>query len=631
MSSQTLTFDTVCAELQARQAACDPAELQRVWAVASEAYDDRVHWTGIPLRQHVLQVMEQLAEFCPERDAMVACMLHHVLQLQEWTLPRLEKEYGKTVRSIVGGVHLLSHVTLRGRRTSIEELKMLLLSASDDLCVILISLCDCIVLLKRAKDMPVEEARSIAQDVLHLFAPVAARLGIYHLKQLLEELAFPIVYPSDAESLGEQLDRLHGEYPQVLEKMRSDVAAFLQRENLPAAVEAREKQGFSIFRKLREKGASSIHGIYDLFAVRVLVETPEDCYQVLGHLHRFARPVVNRFKDYIAFPKPNGYRSLHTTLTDLPGLPPTVFLEVQIRTHAMHQEAQYGVASHWLYKEGGAATARALQAAKILGSLALQETLEDQSSGLAQLADHIFVLTPHGDVIELPEGAVPLDFAFTVHSTLGLHFQAARVNGSIVPLDYELQNGDVVEIQKRSTPQPSPHWLQLLKMSSSRAKLKKYLLLRDRPDHVTEGRALLNEELKRHGLPQLDSDLSVLRFVEGAALNAQEREDLVAKVGLGAEKASSALNRCDVLHGKLRHTEPQRRRMVTSPLGGRTLSIEGDIPLPLQFAKCCKPEDGYTGELMGIVTRKAVVMIHRKNCRMTRQSTPSRHITVHWD
>ncbi len=555
----------------------DAGRLRAAFDVAADIYGSQMHWTGVSILEHTHGVLRTLLPFEPDEDAIIACLLHHVLQTRRCTVSDLEEQFGPSVRALVSGVHLLSHVTLRGRRMSIEDLRLMLLTVSDDVRTVLITLCDRSFLLARLDALLPEERRRICNDVLQLFAPVAARLGIYALKHHLEARAFPVVYPADAEHIEEQLQRVHAERGDFLPEAARKLEGFLREQGIAAAVEAREKEPYSIFSKMRRKSLSSIEDVNDLFALRVLVATEEECYRALGLLHRLGRPIPNRFKDYIAFPKPNGYQSLHTTIAQLPGTPPDTFVEVQVRTHAMHREAQYGVAAHWSYKEHGSA-ARAVHLMHLQSMLASQQLLEEGAGGETSLADHIFVLTPKGDVVELPEGATPLDFAFQVHTDLGLSFRAARVNGAIAPLNYRLENGDVVEILRYRTPRPSAQWMQLLSMASSRSKLKHYLHAQERPQLIARGRELPNEELHEQSAP--------------------------------LPKAPSL---------------PEH-----PPTGEPLLEFEDGLPMPARFAQCCKPQESPRGPIQGLINRTGAVMVHRRACRMLRAMNPERGVRVRW-
>lgn len=606
----------------------DSEKLRCTLERAEELYADRKHWTGVSLLEHTLGVLQALLPFQPDEETVNACLLQHALKTRRIGLPELEEEFGQNVRALVSSVHLLSHVTMRNRKSSIDDLRLMLLSVSDDVRVLLIILCDRCYVLEHLSDAPAAERRRICRDVLSLFAPVAARLGIHTLKQRLESLAFPFVYPLDARWIEEQLDAVHARYGFFLETAASSLAAALREQGIVASVQGREKLAYSIFTKMKSKTLSHVESLPDLFALRVVVDTEEDCYRVLGLLHRMGRPLANRFKDYISFPKPNGYQSLHTTVALLPGVPEGVFTEVQIRTHSMHREAEYGIAAHWSYKHGGKAQ-RSVQKVQIQQVLTGQQSVETRDAESA-LADHIFVLTPKGDIVELPEGATPLDFAFQIHTDLGLTFRAARVNGSIVSLDYELENGDVVEVLSHRVPQPSPEWLQMVKMASSRSRLKRYLHSIDRSTYVLRGKETVNEELRKRRLPPLDSDLSLLRRFEGRYLSYDEREDLLMKIGQGSDKAGSILLHLDLLRSRPPAPRNASRRAAPPSRAAVPVEVEGGLPMPVRFAKCCNAQKGDRGKIVGSITRTGEVMVHTAECRMILNANPERKIGVRW-
>ncbi len=596
----------------------------RAFLRAEKLYGDRTHWTGVPLMEHVIGVVRYLLPFGPDEDAVVSCVLHHALDVHTVTLDQLGKEFGPVVRSLVSGVHLLSHVTTRNKRMSVDNLRLMFLRVSDDIRIVLMILCDEREILDHLPDLSPENRRRACQDVLQLFSPVAARLGMYSLKQQLESFSFPVAYPTDATRISEQLGELKDRCGDFLPKAAKQLEQFLKEEGVDARIEGRQKQNYSIFRKMGEKSITHIDDLYDLFALRVIVPSDTACYQVLGLLHRIGHPVPNRFKDYIAFPKPNGYQSLHTTLAHLPGVPDGIFIEVQIRTEAMHRESEFGIAAHWSYKEGGHALLAARRA-QLQKALALQPASQSKASGPS---DHIFVLTPKGDVIELPERATPLDFAFQVHSNLGLAFKAARVNGMIVPMRYELENGDVVDILRHSDPKPSPQWLTLLRTATARTRLKRFLAERDRPRLVDLGRVALNRELKSHALPPLDPDLTVLKVFDGKKLSLTEREDILMTLGQGSMKTASILPHIDALRSALAPAQ-NKKKQVLRP-GALPIRLESDIRMPVRFAQCCKPDEGKHGPLVGVVNRGGEVRVHRSDCRMTKNVNPERRMKVRW-
>jgi GTP pyrophosphokinase len=600
------------------------SKTEKVFAMAQAAYGDRMHYSGVSYMDHAVGVLRILLPFEPDEETIAACLLQHVLRLKVMTVSTLEMDFGSAVRTLVSSLHLLSHVTTQGRRSSVDDLRLMLVSMSDDARMLPIILAERTFVLEQCPDLPLAERKRICRDVLGLFAPVAARLGIHAFKQRLEGLAFPVLYPSDALRIGEQLGALREKYGNFLPEAAAALQRTIRDQRMEARVEGRDKLSFSVFTKMKAKGVSSIEQIPDLFALRVIVPSVADCYQVLGLIHHLGRPVGNRFKDYIAFPKPNGYQSLHTTMARFPGIPEGVFVEVQIRTEQMHREAEYGIAAHWSYKEGGIAE-RAMERVKIQQALTSQELLTTDQD---ELVDHIYVLTPKGDVVELPEGATPLDFAFQVHTALGISFRAARVNGKIVSIEDPLENGDVVEILTHSRPRPSAEWLQQLKMSSSKSRLRHYLAETHRDELIARGREMINAELKGRGLPPLDPDLKLFRTFSGKQLDLEERENILAKVGQGSDRISAVLSRVNAL--------PKPKMTLVKKILPRLqrkdalLEIEGGVQMPMKFAKCCKPQEKKGDAIIGVITRSGDVMVHLQKCKQLKRGNPERRIGVKW-
>ncbi len=620
MSTVRERFDAFC---RLRKAAVPGSQFARLHAAFSQAehvYGAMPHWTGDTVLEHCMGVLEEYQRFRPDDDSVVACLLHHVLEAG-WTPEQVERASNASVRSIVSGVHLLSHVTMRNKRMSLQNLRLMFVRVSDDMRAVLLLLCDRNRLLSRLAQFPPDRRRQIARDTLQLFAPVAARLGIYSLKHEMETKAFPVAYPTDALRIAEQLQALKHRHGTFLPDAALALERALRERGVSVRVEAREKHAYSVFRKMRSKSITHAGDLYDLFALRVVVDAEPACYQVLGVLHQLGHPVANRFKDFVAFPKPNGYRSLHTTLMRLPGVPEGVFVEVQIRTEEMHREAKLGIAAHWSYKEGG-------QAEHALRRAQLQQALAEQSPE----DDHIFVLTPTGEVIELPEGATPLDFAFHVHTMLGLSFRAARVNGAIVPIATVLENGDIVEILRHSEPKPSPQWVTMLKTSSARTRLRHFLSMRDRPFVVQQGREAMNRELQRYGLQTLDPALTLLRSYDGEHLPIADREELLVKVGQGSQTAASVLRHLDAIASVFVRLK-EEKQPSTQPLQPelRQVRMEGGIPMPVRYARCCKPDEAPFTALSGVIGRDGSVRVHRHTCKMLRAVNPERRIGVEWE
>lgn len=529
---------------------------------------------GVSLLEHAVACAELLAEFCPDEDAIVACLLQHVLKIPDHAPDAITAEFGRTVRDMVSRVHLLSHLHTSDWRKSIDDMKIMLMSISDDIRILLIVLSiECYFVEHLTKVRP-EYRMRLCRQSLQLFAPVAARLGIYALKYRLETSAFAECYATDAMHIDGQLGQLHEEHGMFLDRTVDGLRRFLLAEGIAADVLGREKQPYSIFQKMRTKSVTGLEKINDLFAIRVVVPTIPDCYQVLGLLHRITTPISHRFKDYISFPKPNGYQSLHTCVIGLPDAPKNVMIEVQMRTPEMHREAEYGIAAHWLYKDKAGGLLASANQLHLSDVLLKQHSVgsgsgNDATDAGIRLVDHIYVLTPRGDILELPKGGTPLDFAFVLHTDLGLRFKSARVNGDIVPISHRLENGDVVEILTHKYPRPTLQWMEELATPSAKSKLKTYFF-------------------SHHRMP----------------------------------RASGSTAKKSVKPPVVRHKKEG------------LLMVEGiPLTLPYRFAKCCAPNDEKLRKqkLIGIITHNGNISVHRDGCHMAKAANPERRVTMKWN
>jgi len=637
MPSQTLqSGSTFIAALCEQAPSANQKKLLHALEYAERIYGDAAVelMSEVSFLAHAQETTKFLAEFCRDDEALVACILQHALKCPDVSLQDIGKEFGRDVRDMVSRIHLLSHLYTTDWRKSIEDMKIMLVSVADDVRVLLLTLSVASVYLSQLKHVHPDYRMRLCRQSLQLFAPVAARLGIYALKYRLESAAFPEAYPSDAELIAEQLKNLEAEQGAFLSKSASALRTFLREEGIAAEVMSREKQPYSIFQKMHSRSVSALEKINDLFAIRVVVQSIPDCYQALGLLHKFGTPISHRFKDYISFPKPNGYQSLHTCLLNLPHAPKNVIVEVQIRTEEMHREAEYGIAAHWFYKESGKNVLASVSQMHLADVLMKQQSVgADNFGGVdnVTLVNHIYVLTPRGDIIELPEGGTPLDFAFLLHTDLGLKFKAARVNGSIVPISYKLENGDIVEVMTHKYPQPALQWLEELATSSARSKLKAYFFSHNRTQFLSKGRDMVNAELKTRGQPKLDNEYSILAAQDGKKLSVKEREDLIVKVGMGSIRTSSIVRH--IASRPLDRRRAVATKGVVKPPKTHAICVEG-IPLtmPHRFAKCCSADTSTprAKNIVGIVTRAGVISIHKDACHMATSANPQRMLKVEW-
>ena len=559
-----------------------PSHAENVLAApahAKDLYGEKTYVTGEKLIHHVETVGRLLLPLHPDAETLAATMLQFVRDPNE--LLEIEKTYGKDVRQIIASLAILERNCCKGDRTP-ASLHRMVLVLSKDIRVLLVCLHNRKHALEAADTLEKKERTALAKEVLEVFAPLCAKLGIYSLKYSLETLAFTTLYPHEAEDIRESFLDLQKKHCKLLTNSRQLIDRLLRKEGVHASIMTREKHPFSIFSKMKRKGISSMTELYDLFGMRILVASVEDCYRVLGILHRTYRPILNRIKDYIAMPKPNGYQSLHSTMFGLSVKNPSMPVEVQIRTYEMDEEAEYGIAAHWDYKEQGGsqplmnkAWQQRMESLQIFSeNTSLNAEVQDELH--EELLDRIFVLTPQGDPIELPRGATPLDFAFRIHTSIGLRFKCGKVNHAIAPIDQLLENGDIVEIQTHAEPRPSEHWIRIVRTRDARQKLRSYLQ----------------------------------KQKQNAGTIAEPKEEVTEK--------------------------PVRRRSKGVPVIEKTPKVDvkllTDTPLPTRFAKCCKPEqqEGTLPSIVGFITRQGVVNVHKKECRMLQDANEERCIEAKW-
>ena len=609
------------ARLLAGRPAEEQALLRRAVALAREAHGDQRRASGEPYISHTVAVAEILAGLRLDAETLVAAILHDVVEDTEVPLARIEQEFGRGVARLVDGVTkmgLIDAQVPKGRgsreRLKAESLRKLLLAMAEDVRVVLIKLADRLHNMRTLKYLEPDKRRRIARETLEIYAPLANRLGIWQIKWELEDLAFRHLDPEAYKRVARELDERRVDRERYIKRVVEIIRRELAKNGIEAEVSGRPKHIYSIWRKMRRKGVG-YHDLYDVRAVRILVDDVVQCYAALGVVHTLWRHIPREFDDYIATPKENMYQSIHTAVIG----PEGKTLEVQIRTHAMHEHAELGVAAHWQYKEGGRSDDHYQQKIAWLRQLLdWKEESADAGDFIDRFKsevfqDRVYVLTPGGDVLDLPQGATPLDFAYYIHTEVGHRCRGARVNGRMVPLTYELKSGDQVEILTAKSGHPSRDWLNphlgYLRTSRARAKARQWFKQQDQEKNAAEGRILLERELHRLGI-------TGLAYGELArALGYDTVEDLYV-----------ALGRSDVTPGQLGKAaaelvqpaaeadvpvQPVRRR----PRGeaGSEVTIHGVGNLLTRLAQCCKPAQG--DPIVGYITRGHGVTIHRRDCR----------------
>ena len=600
---------------------------------ASRAHQGQVRKTGEPYLEHPLNTAMILAEFHLDSETLAAALLHDVPEDCGVSLDEIEANFGLQVVKLVDGVTKLNRLTSRARtgetksKVQAENLRKMLLATAEDLRVVLIKLADRLHNMRTLGALPAEKRRAIAQETMEIYAPLAHRLGMRDAKWQLEDLAFRYLKPRLYHRIARLVAGKRAEREGFIAEVSQILCQELDKVDIKAKVYGRPKHIYSIYQKMGkyDEQGKNFGDIHDLFALRVLVDSVSDSYKALGVIHNFWRPIPEEFDDFIANPKDNGYQALHTTVMCQDTRP----LEIQIRTHDMHRVNEYGVAAHWLYKEGklGEQLHDEIAWLRQLGDwreeLDSEEFLESVKTDV--LVDRVFVYTPKGEIKELPRGATPLDFAFRIHTDLGYKCIGAKVNGKLGPLHYTLKNGDVVEIMaSKADKGPSLDWLNpelgYIKTSHARSKVRQWFNKQERSQCVEAGRQIWDRELKRLGigLPSVDKVARLLDY--------DDADDLFAALGSGSINSSQIMLR---FSGEL---EPTREGVEVLPprkVSPVSINVLGVGDLLTRLANCCHPLPG--DKIIGYITQGRGITVHRKDCpNIIHEEEKERLIKVEW-
>jgi len=632
----------------------DVEMVERAYRFAERAHEGQTRLSGVSYITHPIETARILADLEMDAMSITAGLLHDVVEDQDVTLEQLEQEFGAEIAKLVDGVTKLKLADFEVQmgeaekaeaskaeapkkrhaefHRSAENLRKIFLAMARDLRVMVIKLADRLHNMMTLDALPPERQQKVAMETLQIFAPLAHRLGIWKIKWELEDLAFKYLHPEDYNSIAEKVARTRKEREADLNEAVETIKVRLAEEKIEAAIQARPKHLYSIYGKMHREGVD-FSEIYDLSALRIIVNTVSDCYHALGVVHDQWMPIPDRFDDYIAKPKSNMYQSLHTKVIGPRGEP----LEIQIRTWDMHRTAEFGIAAHWRYKEQAKPVDEFERKMTWLRQQIFdwQADMKDAGEFLHSVVedlftDQVFVFTPRGDVIDLPAGSTPVDFAYRIHSDVGNHCVGAKVNGRIVPLSYKFSNGDIVEIISRSNSQPSLDWLSFVKTSQARNRIKRFFRNINFVDSVARGKERLENELDRLG-PEARNMLKPERLLKVAqSLNLQSEEDLMAAIGYGHVAAGTVVNR-------LKAEEPPADMLAitgkTQAEDGPAVILDGGIDsVAIKRARCCAPVPG--DEVVGYVTRGKGMALHRADCPNViayRQTEPDRLVNVKWD
>lgn len=624
----------------------------KAYDVANEMHAGQIRKSGEPYLVHPVCVAEILAELGMDEETIAAGLLHDVIEDTSYSKEDMIREFGEEVAALVDGVTKLGALKFESKEErQAENLRKMFLAMSKDIRVLIIKLSDRLHNLRTINYMTHEKIVEKCQETLDIYAPLAARLGIYTMKMELEDIALKFLEPEAYYDLAEQVSERKGEREDAINSVVEEIRGALNEIGIKHEIYGRSKHFYSIFKKMKYQH-KNLDEIFDLMAVRIIVETVRDCYAVLGMVHTMWKPIPGRFKDYIAMPKPNMYQSLHTTVIGNYGKP----FEIQIRTYEMHRIAEYGIAAHWKYKEGIDSDKEEVKLSWLRQALEWQKDVKDPKEFMESLkmdlfSNQVFVFTPNGDVIELPAGATPLDFAFKIHTDVGCKCVGAKVNGKMVTIDHELENGNIIEIvTSANAAGPSIDWLKIARSSSARNKIRQWLKKENRNDAVDKGKDLFTQYLRKKGF---DPKVLLTNSYIGRAvkeLHFKDAEDMYTQLSYGGniqtkvahllqsfedekqhlaseEKNKSLLDDLNVISEKTsRRLEKKRAYSETGVV------VEGVDNLMIRLAKCCTPVPG--DEITGYITKGRGITVHRKDCdniKTLPKEERNRCIDVSWD
>lgn len=617
--------------------------IQRAYQKAESYHEGQLRKSGEPYLVHPVEVAKILAELGMDENTIVAGLLHDTVEDTPYSEEELKADFGEEVALLVDGVTKLGTLVYESKEErQAENLRKMFLAMSKDIRVLIIKLADRLHNLRTINYMNNDQIREKCMETLEIYAPLASRLGIYTMKFELEDIALKQLDPEAYYDLVSQVKIKKQQREENINKVISEIKESLNELSIKYDITGRSKHFYSIYRKMKYQ-SKQLEEIFDLTAIRIIVESVKDCYAVLGIVHTMWKPIPGRFKDYIAMPKPNRYQSLHTTVIGDNGEP----FEIQIRTYEMHRIAEYGIAAHWKYKEGVSEDKEEGKLAWLRQTLEWQKDLNDPKEFMETLkvdlfSNQVFVFTPKGDVIELPAGSTPLDFAFKIHSAIGVKCIGAKVNGKMVPIDHTLKNGNIVEIVTSSNSKgPSIDWLKIAQSSNARNKIRQWLKKESKSDNTDKGKEMLEKYTKRKGYD--NQQLLKGQYINKAAkaFNLASADDLYTAIGAGGVLLSKVVTALlsyyhDDKQSELRRKEKSEQAEETKKKVKRKeqtgVTVKGVDNLLIRFSKCCNPVPG--DEIIGFITKGRGISVHRKDCINVitlPEDEKQRFIDVEWD
>ena len=646
MENKEITIQDVISKRKQHSRRVDTKLIMKAYNLANEKHKDQKRSSGEPYIIHPLNVAYILADIGLDESTISAALLHDVVEDTDVTDEQLRKEFGNEIADMVAGVTKLSNIQFASvEEQQAEDYRKMFLAMGKDIRVILIKLADRLHNMRTLKFLRRDRQIANAKETMELYAPLANRLGLYSLKWELEDLSFKYLEPEEYHELVEGINKKREERLKFIEKIMDDIRAELKKQKIDAEVTGRAKHLYSIYRKMKRDN-KTLDQIYDLFALRILVNSIKDCYAALGVVHEMYSPMPGRFKDYIAVPKPNMYQSIHTTLLGDKGTP----FEVQIRTWDMHRVAEYGIAAHWAYKEASyfgkkqSVKVEEDKLAWLRETLEWQSEMQDPQEFLNTLKtelfeDEVYVFTPKGAIKVLPRGATPIDFAYTIHAEIGNRMTGCKINSKMMPIITPLQSGDIVEIiTSDNSKGPSRDWLKFVKSSTAKNRIKSWFKKAQKTENIEKGKDLIEKEVKRIGFSH--SDLFKPEYIDPMLEKYKYKnlDEMYAAVGFGANSAVKVIARMlqeyrkehqeEDIEKKLEELKQARHRRPKPSSSG--VIVKGIDNCLVKLSKCCNPVPG--DEIVGYITKGRGVSVHRKDCVNVKDllSEENRMIDVEW-